>query len=162
MNSKQAALIKLATVRCAINHVLRMRAMQKQAESPYARLTSPEQKSVNILMGADPKDVSDATRKRLLSDMESEFKKIDDKYKSIPRPAPTWHNKVAPGAEFLDYNPYTGQQLSGNKIYPPAMLREVGAPLEGSTLPRWWKDNLDNPIHFLQPPGKAWDNYPNK
>ena len=32
MNTKQAALIKLAQVRCAINHVLRMRAMQKQAE----------------------------------------------------------------------------------------------------------------------------------
>lgn len=31
MNDKQAALIKLAQVRCAINHVLRMRARQKQA-----------------------------------------------------------------------------------------------------------------------------------
>lgn len=35
MNTKQAALIKLAQVRCAINHVLRMRAMQKQAEDAY-------------------------------------------------------------------------------------------------------------------------------
>ena len=32
MNNKQAALIKLATVRMAINHVLRMRGMQKQAD----------------------------------------------------------------------------------------------------------------------------------
>ena len=34
MNDKQAALIKLAQVRCAINHVLRMRAMKKQARDP--------------------------------------------------------------------------------------------------------------------------------
>lgn len=34
MNDKQEALVKLAQVRCAINHVLRMRAMKKQARDP--------------------------------------------------------------------------------------------------------------------------------
>ena len=36
-DNKQVALIKLATVRLAINHVLRMRAMQKQAEAQKAK-----------------------------------------------------------------------------------------------------------------------------
>ena len=34
---KQLALVKLATVRLAINHVLRTRALQKQAEAQKAK-----------------------------------------------------------------------------------------------------------------------------